>query len=55
MENKLKTMFEQKTTNRTYRCVHNKKKIGQLEGTIGESGYQSRYLPHAKLALYHLS
>ena len=27
----------------------------KLECTVGESGYRSRYLPHAKRALYHLS
>ena len=32
--------------------VSRKKK---LDCTVGESGYRSRYLPHAKRALYHLS
>ena len=34
----------------------NKKKRDDFGGNqIGESGHRSRYLPHAKRALYHLS
>ena len=29
--------------------------IRKLKGAVGESGYRTRYLPHAKRALYHLS
>ena len=53
---KVKHNISVKMTNRNYRCVQDEEtEIRKLWGTFGESGYRSRYLPHAKRALYHLS
>ena len=43
------------TSNITVFTTKKTRKIKRLESTIGESGYRSRNLPHAKWALYHLS
>ena len=55
-EKKLKKKcFSKKITYLENIVVFTTKKMRKLEGIIGESGYRSRYFPHAKQALYHLS
>ena len=52
------TVFVKPAMKKKNICLQKKVKLHGLASkikTTGESGYRSRYLPHAKRALYHLS